>query len=80
MMNGSVYSKKVIQKMVSNGIDVSKCTIGVLGITFKENRPDIRNSKIVEVVSEFKKWGVSVVVVTMGRPIGCQRSLRYFVK
>ena len=40
--------KKVIQKMHINGIDVTKSTVGVLGITFKENCPDIRNSKIID--------------------------------
>ena len=44
--------KKVIQQMLINGIDVTKSTVGVLGITFKENCPDVRNSKITEVVSE----------------------------
>ena len=55
--------KKVIQKMLINGLDVTKSTVGVLGITFKENCPDIRNSKIIDVVSELKNWGVNVVVV-----------------
>lgn len=55
--------KKVIQKMLVNGIDVTKSTVGVLGITFKENCPDVRNSKIIDVVSELKNWGVNVVVV-----------------
>lgn len=55
--------KKVIQKMLQNGLDVTKSTVGVLGITFKENCPDIRNSKIFDVVSELKNWGVNVVVV-----------------
>lgn len=54
--------KKVIQKMLVNGIDVTKSTVGVLGITFKENCPDVRNSKITDVVSELKNWGVTVVV------------------
>jgi UDP-N-acetyl-D-galactosamine dehydrogenase len=54
--------KKVIQKMIVNGIDVTKCTVGVLGITFKENCPDVRNSKIIDVVYELKNWGVNVVV------------------
>ena len=54
--------KKVIQKMLINEIDVTKSTVGVLGITFKENCPDVRNSKIINVVSELKNWGVNVVV------------------
>ena len=55
--------QKFIQRMVINGIDVTQSTIGVLGVTFKENCPDIRNSKIIDVVSELGNWGISVVVV-----------------
>jgi UDP-N-acetyl-D-galactosamine dehydrogenase len=58
----SYMVKKVVQKMLLNGIDVTKSTVGVLGITFKENCPDVRNSKITDVVSELKNWGVNVVV------------------
>ena len=54
--------KKVIQRMLINGIDVTKSSVGVLGITFKENCPDVRNSKITDVVSELKNWGVNVIV------------------
>jgi UDP-N-acetyl-D-galactosamine dehydrogenase len=54
--------KKVIQKMIRSGLDISKSCVGVLGITFKENCPDIRNSKIFDVVKELKNWGVRVAV------------------
>jgi len=54
--------KKVIQKMIYNKIDVSKSTVGVMGITFKENCPDIRNSKIIDVILELENWGINVVV------------------
>ena len=54
--------KKVVQRMIKSGIDVANSTVGVLGITFKENCPDVRNSKIIDVVSELKNWGVNVVV------------------
>ena len=54
--------KKVVQRMIKSGIDVANSTVGVMGITFKENCPDVRNSKIFDVVSELKNWGISVVV------------------
>lgn len=54
--------KKVIQRMLVNGVDVPNSTVGVLGVTFKENCPDVRNSKIGDVVSELKSWGANVVV------------------
>ena len=54
--------KKVIQRKINNGINISSSTVGVMGVTFKENCPDIRNSKISDVISELKNWGVKVVV------------------
>ena len=55
--------KKVLQKMLVNGIEIKNSTIGVMGITFKENCPDVRNTKIADIVFELKNWGVNVVVV-----------------
>ena len=62
--NMGIYMvKKVIQKMINNGIEIKNTTVGVLGITFKENCPDIRNSKVIDVVNELKNWGANGVVV-----------------
>lgn len=55
-------ARNVIRLMLNNGIDVARSTIGVMGITFKENCPDIRNSKIADLVKELESWGVKVVV------------------
>ncbi|ENU18507.1 hypothetical protein F994_03027 [Acinetobacter bohemicus ANC 3994] len=55
-------ARATIKRMVKNNIDVTKATVGVLGITFKENCPDIRNSKIIDVIKEFDQWGIKVVV------------------
>ncbi len=56
-------ARNVIKLMLQNGIDVARSTVGVLGVTFKENCPDIRNSKIADLVRELQTWGVNVVVV-----------------
>jgi UDP-N-acetyl-D-galactosamine dehydrogenase len=55
-------ARNVIRLMLKNGIDVARSTVGVMGITFKENCPDIRNSKVADIVTELKNWGVNVVV------------------
>lgn len=55
-------ARNLIKLMLGNGIDVARSTVGVMGITFKENCPDIRNSKIVDMVIELQKWNVNVVV------------------
>lgn len=59
----SYMVKKVIQKMLQNNIDVTKSTIGLLGVTFKENCPDIRNSKIFDVINELNSWGLNIVLI-----------------
>ncbi len=62
--NMAVYAaRNLIKLMLKNGIDVAKSTIGVLGITFKENCPDIRNSKVVDLIKELEDWGAKIVVV-----------------
>jgi len=55
-------ARSVIKRMLQNGIDVARSKVGVMGITFKENCPDIRNSKVADLVKEFQAWGVTVVV------------------
>jgi UDP-N-acetyl-D-galactosamine dehydrogenase len=55
-------ARSVIRLMLKNGIDVARSTIGVMGITFKENCPDIRNSKVADLVKELQNWGARVVV------------------
>lgn len=56
-------ARNVIRLMLKNGIDVTRSTVGVMGITFKENCPDIRNSKVADLVKELENWGATVVVV-----------------
>lgn len=55
-------ARNAIRLMLKNGIDVARSTVGVMGITFKENCPDIRNSKVADLVRELQNWGVKVVV------------------
>ena len=55
-------ARNVIRLMLQNGLDAPRCRVGVLGITFKENCPDVRNSKVVDMVREFESWGMTVVV------------------
>jgi UDP-N-acetyl-D-galactosamine dehydrogenase len=55
-------ARNTIKHMLRNGMDVPRCRVGVLGFTFKENCPDIRNSKVIDMVREFEAWGVQVVV------------------
>lgn len=52
----------IVKRMLQNGINVARSTVGVMGLTFKENCPDIRNSKVADLVKELQSWGATVVV------------------
>ena len=59
---GRYVARNTIKLMLAQGIDVARSRIGVMGITFKENCPDTRNSKVVDMIREFEDYGVKVVV------------------
>ncbi len=59
---GRYVARNLIREMLRNGHDVSRSRVAVLGITFKENCPDIRNSKVADLVRELRGWNVEVVV------------------
>jgi UDP-N-acetyl-D-galactosamine dehydrogenase len=48
--------------MVRNGHPVKGCPIIVLGLTFKEDCPDLRNSRVIDVIRELESYGARVVV------------------
>jgi len=59
---GNYVAQQVAQLMIQSGIMVKGSRVLVMGLTFKENCPDVRNTKIVDVVKELKKYGCSVDV------------------
>ncbi|MFZ6000476.1 MAG: UDP binding domain-containing protein, partial [Bacteroidota bacterium] len=61
--NMGVYiANSIIKLMAQNELPINKADILVLGITFKENCPDIRNSKVVDVVRELRSFGTNVEI------------------
>lgn len=59
---GAHIASRVIKLMAQNEQPIHKGDILVLGITFKENCPDIRNSKVVDVIRELQSYGTNVEV------------------
>lgn len=55
-------ARKVVQSMLRVGVDVSRSVVGVMGVTFKENCPDIRNSKVIDLIRELQSWSIEVLV------------------
>jgi UDP-N-acetyl-D-glucosamine/UDP-N-acetyl-D-galactosamine dehydrogenase len=59
---GSHIGSELVRLMANKRIHISGARVLVLGLTFKENCPDIRNSKVVDVIDELKKYGARVDV------------------
>ena len=57
---GRYAAQSTIRLMLKNGINVAGATVGILGVTFKENCPDVRNSKVFDIASELLEWGIKV--------------------
>lgn len=59
---GKEVASRVIKKMIRRGAVVQNAKALVLGITFKENCPDIRNSRVIDVVRELEEFGCQIDV------------------
>src|SRR6187551_1701985 len=59
---GIHIANRVIKLMAQNDLPINKADVLVLGITFKENCPDIRNSKVIDVIRELQSFGTNVDV------------------
>lgn len=59
---GEYVASQIIKLMIKKGVTVNGASILMLGITFKENCPDVRNTKIVDVINCLKEYGVTITV------------------
>ena len=66
---GRYIGKQTVKKLISSGKNPTHSRALILGITFKENVTDIRNSKVVDVIKEMADFGVSVDVIDPGASV-----------
>lgn len=59
---GAFVANKVVKMLIKKNHAIRSARVLILGITFKENCPDIRNSGVVDIVNEFKEYGTEVSV------------------
>lgn len=59
---GNYVASEVVKLMISKDIPIKNASILVLGITFKENCPDVRNTKAVDVITALKGYGVNLTI------------------
>jgi len=59
---GQHIARKTVQQMIHAGRNIKGARVNLLGLTFKEDVPDIRNSKVVDVIRELREFGVETHV------------------
>ena len=59
---GDYVASQVVKLMIKKGISVNGATLLMLGITFKENCPDVRNTKIVDVITALADYGIVITI------------------
>jgi UDP-N-acetyl-D-galactosamine dehydrogenase len=59
---GEYVASQVVKLMIKKGIQVNGASLLMLGITFKENCPDVRNTKIVDVIKALEDYGIVVTI------------------
>ena len=59
---GRFVVEKTIKMMINQGLSVKNSKIGVLGLTFKEDCPDLRNTRVVDIIEELYSYGTNVLV------------------
>ena len=74
---GEYVASQVVKGMIKKGISVNGATLLMLGITFKENCPDVRNTKIVDVIAALTDYGITVTIYDpMANPLEVKREYR----
>ena len=60
---GRYVAQGAIKQMVKAGLCVKDAKVAILGFTFKENCPDTRNTRVIDIVKEFEEYGIEPIVV-----------------
>jgi UDP-N-acetyl-D-galactosamine dehydrogenase len=59
---GAYLAQRVVKMLAASGRPIGKARVGIIGFTFKENVPDIRNSKVIDTYRELREFGIEPIV------------------
>lgn len=59
---GKLIAERTIKNLIKNGVTIKGSRVLIMGLTFKEDCPDLRNSKVNDIINELNDYGVNVVV------------------
>ena len=59
---GHYVAQKAVKMLIASGCMVNRAKVGLFGLTFKENVPDLRNTRVVDIKAELEDYGITVLV------------------
>jgi UDP-N-acetyl-D-galactosamine dehydrogenase len=59
---GQAIAQKVVKLLIAQGVSPCRAKVGVMGLTFKQDVPDIRNSKVPDILAELREYGIQALV------------------
>lgn len=59
---GKYVAERTVKKLIAHNVNVKSAKVGILGFTFKENCPDTRNTRVIDIVRELEEYGIEPVV------------------
>lgn len=59
---GKYVAERTVKKLIAHSVNVKSAKVGILGFTFKENCPDTRNTRVIDIVRELEEYGIEPVV------------------
>lgn len=71
---GKYVAENLIKNLIKADISVKNARVAVLGFTFKENCPDTRNTKVIDIVNELKEYGIEPVIAD---PVADKKEAEY---
>ena len=60
---GKYVAENTVKRMIKANKQINGSRVAIFGVTFKENTPDVRNTKVIDVINELEEYGVEVLVV-----------------
>lgn len=72
---GKYVAENLVKRLIANSVPVKDAKVAVCGLTFKEDCPDIRNTKVVDIINELKEYGIDPLVY---EPVANNEEIRAF--
>lgn len=69
---GKYVAESTVKKMIKANKQINGSKVAIFGVTFKENCPDVRNTKVIDIINELEEYGIEVKVVD---PVGDKEDL-----